>query len=210
MYPLGCHRQDPENPNDRDCSQLKLQDCSLSAVCSPRRSARSPGRTCSQNVSAWRRRRSRRGGRRRREESRSRSAPEDHWNSCPWGRWSSGTKQVFIAMYFPNSLFPRLSSAQCLTIVIDAPVECLLISHSQLIKMNCPRTLWCESNMTLLFKRRRKIPVIGLGGSLLYKRPVTAKLLQLVQRMTFLKPPSRPKAADQLKNLLWHMSCKKA
>ena len=20
MYPLGCHRQDPENPNDRDCS----------------------------------------------------------------------------------------------------------------------------------------------------------------------------------------------
>ena len=44
--------------------------------------------------------------------------------------------------------------------------------------------------MTLLFERRRKIPVIGLlGGSLLYKRPVTAKLLQLVQRMTFLKPP---------------------
>ena len=46
--------------------------------------------------------------------------------------------------------------------------------------------------MTLLFKRRRKIPVIGLGGSLLYKRPVTAKLLQLVHRMTFLKPPPLP------------------
>ena len=185
MYPLGCELLGSRKPQRSRLLKLKLQDCSLSAVCSPRRSARSPGRTCSQNVSAWRRRRWRRGGPRRRGESRSRSAPEDHLNSCPWGRWSSGTKQVFIAMYFPNSLFPRLSSAQCLTIVIDAPVECLLISHSQLIKMNCPRTPWCESNMTLLFERRRKIPVIGLGGSLLYKRPVTAKLLQLVHWMTF-------------------------
>ena len=36
---------------------------------------------------------------------------------------------------------PTVCSAQCLLAVIDAPVECLLISHSLLIKMNCPGTL---------------------------------------------------------------------
>ena len=25
MYPLGCHRQDPENPNDRDCSNSNFR-----------------------------------------------------------------------------------------------------------------------------------------------------------------------------------------
>ena len=36
---------------------------------------------------------------------------------------------------------PTVCSAQCLLAVIDALVECLLISHSLLIKMNCPGTL---------------------------------------------------------------------
>lgn len=48
-------------------------------------------------------------------------------------------KQVFIKMYFQISHV--VCSAQCLLALIDAPVECLLISHSLLIKMNCPGTL---------------------------------------------------------------------
>ena len=56
------------------------------------------------------------------------------WIPRRWVDFALERKQVFIKMYFWK--FLRIFSAQCLLTVIDAPVECLLISHSLLIKMN--------------------------------------------------------------------------